>query len=103
MLDWRLAVAIRPFSAFQAPPCFCRTGAGGRSRHTLYFLIRYPELLRSHYSEADVAMLVGWHQAEPVSAYERHRNSAIVERQGNRNPVIDHPEWTPKIAFDTGL
>jgi endonuclease G, mitochondrial len=45
-------------------------------------------------------MLLEWHQAEPVSEYERHRNAAIFERQGNRNPVIDHPEWAPKIAFD---
>ena len=27
------------------------------------------------------------------SEYERHRNYAIAELQGNRNPLIDHPEW----------
>lgn len=75
-------------------------GKGPAARATLYFLIRYPELLRTHYSESAVAMLVEWHQAEPVGEYERHRNVAIFERQGNRNPVIDHPEWAHKIAFD---
>jgi endonuclease I len=39
------------------------------------------------------------HDAEPVSEYERHRNAAIFERQGNRNPLIDHPEWAARIDF----
>jgi endonuclease G, mitochondrial len=34
-----------------------------------------------------------------VSDYERHRNAAIFERQGNRNPLIDHPEWAQHLAF----
>ena len=78
-------------------------GKGPAARATLYFLIRYPELLHSHYPEVGVAMLVDWHQAEPVSEYERHRNAAIFERQGNRNPVIDHPEWAAKVALDQRL
>jgi endonuclease G, mitochondrial len=48
-------------------------------------------------------MLVGWHDAEPVSEYERHRNAAIFERQGNRNPLIDHPDWASRIAFAEGV
>ena len=27
-----------------------------------------------------------------MNDYERHRNFAIAELQGNRNPLIDHPE-----------
>ena len=34
-----------------------------------------------------------WHEQEPVTLWEQHRNAAIFERQGNRNPFIDHPEW----------
>jgi endonuclease I len=34
-----------------------------------------------------------------VSDYERHRNFAIAELQGNRNPLIDHPDWAERIDF----
>lgn len=34
-----------------------------------------------------------------MSEYERHRNAAIAEIQGNRNPLIDHPEWAREIDF----
>ena len=37
------------------------------------------------------------------SLYERHRNQAIFERQGNRNPFIDHPEWAAEVDFREGL
>ena len=30
-------------------------------------------------------------QREPVTEWERHRNAAVFERQGNRNPSIDRP------------
>jgi endonuclease G len=36
-------------------------------------------------------VLLAWHEQEPVSEWERHRNAAIFARQGNRNPFIDHP------------
>ena len=48
-------------------------------------------------------MLLKWHESAPVSDYERHRNAAIFEKQGNRNPLIDHPEWAPRIGFSAGL
>jgi endonuclease G len=37
--------------------------------------------------------LLDWHDREPVSEWERHRNTAIYARQGNRTPFTDHPEW----------
>ena len=47
-------------------------------------------------------MLKAWaRQAEP-SLYERHRNEAIFEVQGNRNPLIDFPEWIDRIDFNRG-
>ncbi len=78
---------------------------GPVARATFYFLIRYPRLLATEnvYSEASVTMLLEWHAAEPVSVYERHRNAAIFERQGNRNPVIDYPDWASRIGFREGL
>ncbi|MEU5168064.1 endonuclease [Streptomyces mutomycini] len=37
--------------------------------------------------------------SEPVSEYELHRNAAIAEIQGNRNPLIDHPDRVGEIDF----
>jgi endonuclease G len=73
------------------------SGKGPVARATLYFLIRYPT--PALYPEDAVAMLLQWDEAEPVTEYERHRNAAVFERQGNRNPLVDHPDWAPHIAF----
>jgi endonuclease G len=71
------------------------------ARATLYFLLRYPGL--TSYSEDSLGLLLEWHETAPVSEYERHRNATIFEKQGNRNPLIDHPEWARRIAFSAGL
>ena len=71
------------------------------ARATLYFLLRYPGL--GMYSEESLAMLLKWHESAEVSEYERHRNATIFDKQGNRNPLIDHPEWAPRIGFSAGL
>lgn len=47
-----------------------------------------------------LSTLLAWHEADPPDAWEARRNERIWERQGNRNPFIDHPEfaymlWTP--------
>jgi endonuclease I len=76
-------------------------GKGPAARATLYFMLRYARL--GKYSEETLDLLLGWHEAEPPSEYERHRNAAISERQGNRNPLIDHPEWAAEIGFAEGL
>jgi endonuclease I len=38
-----------------------------------------------------------------VGDYERHRNAAVFARQGNRNPLVDHPEWASDTDFTRGL
>ena len=76
-------------------------GKGPAARATLYFTLRYPKL--GKYSEETLALLLEWHQNNEVGEYERHRNAAIFERQGNRNPLIDHPEWATEIEFADGL
>jgi endonuclease I len=48
-------------------------------------------------------MLVKWHSNDEVSLYEKHRNRAIWEKQGNRNPLIDFPQYVSKIDFALGL
>ncbi|MBJ8193923.1 endonuclease, partial [Bacillus cereus] len=35
----------------------------------------------------------------PVTLHEKHRNWAIYELQGNRNPLIDFPESVAQINF----
>jgi endonuclease G len=50
-----------------------------------------------------VSTLLDWHRAEPVEEYEHHRNAAVAELQGNRNPLIDHPEWAERIDFDASF
>lgn len=44
-----------------------------------------------------LAMLLNWHQNDPVSQKEIDRNNAVYNHQGNRNPFVDHPEWVSCI------
>ncbi|GGR19172.1 endonuclease [Streptomyces aurantiogriseus] len=77
-------------------------GKGAVARATLYFLLRYPGLVGDSPGEFPrnrLPSLLTWHESEPVSEYELHRNAAIAEIQGNRNPLIDHPEWARDIDF----
>lgn len=80
-------------------------GKGAVARATLYFLLRYPGQVGDvarEFPEDRLPVLLRWHENEPVSEYELHRNAAIAEVQGNRNPLIDHPEWARDIDF-TGV
>lgn len=70
-------------------------GKGMVARATFYYLLRYP----APSVALNIELLLEWHDAEPPTEYERHRNAAIHERQGNRNPLIDHPDWASRIAF----
>jgi len=77
-------------------------GKGPVARATLYFLLRYPGLVGDpgHELTPDrLPILLEWHEADPVSDYERHRNFVIHQLQGNRNPMIDNPDWARRIDF----
>jgi endonuclease I/V8-like Glu-specific endopeptidase len=81
-------------------------GKGPVARATLYFLLRYPGEInarREEFEQERLQTLLDWHEHHPVDEYEKHRNMAIFEKQGNRNPLIDHPEWAEKIDFALGL
>jgi endonuclease G, mitochondrial len=81
-------------------------GKGPVARAVLYFLLRYPGEINKtekEYKADRIPTLLDWHQADPVDEYELHRNAAIFEKQGNRNPLIDHPEWAEQIDFRAGL
>lgn len=77
-------------------------GKGPVTRATLYFLLRYPQVI-DRYKPEDLEMLLAWHERYPVSEYELHRNQCIYRVQGNRNPLIDNPGLARKIAFKLGL
>lgn len=83
-----------------------RSGKGAVARATMYFLLRYPGLIGDESRELQaerLPILLAWHQAQPVEEWERHRNAAIFEIQGNRNPLIDNPQWASKIPFQTAF
>ena len=44
-----------------------------------------------------LSTLLRWHVQDPPDSWERRRNNRIQERQGNRNPFIDHPEFVNLI------
>lgn len=78
------------------------TGKGATARATLYFLLRYPKEINKtakEYTVDRLQTLLRWHRNNPVDRYEKHRNAAIHEKQGNRNPWIDFPEWVDRIDF----
>ncbi len=73
---------------------------GPAARAVLYFLLRYPGLVEADEMPPERhEVLVAWHEEEPVTEWERHRNAAIAERQGNRNPFIDHPELARRLVL----
>lgn len=81
-------------------------GEGAVARATLYFLLRYPSDINkteNEYPAERIATLLAWHTEFPPTEYEKHRNAAIFEKQGNRNPLIDFPEWAEQINFSLGL
>lgn len=41
--------------------------------------------------------LVQWHRQDPVSADEIRRHARIVEKQKNRNPFVDNPDWVEQV------
>ncbi|MBW2961450.1 endonuclease [Mesonia aestuariivivens] len=44
-----------------------------------------------------LAMLIDWHNADPVSQKEIDRNNAAYIFQGNRNPFVDNPQYAAQI------
>ncbi len=99
---------------------------GDIARSLLYFAVRYEGKLGTFnfnnnanpasdtnpldgteeraYDPAYMAMLLQWHQQDPVSQREIDRNNAVYGLQKNRNPFIDNPAWANAIwgqATDT--
>jgi endonuclease G, mitochondrial len=91
--------AVSPACGKTAPGKFePRHGKGPVARSTLYFLLRYPHEIGDRAGElqgAQLDIIKRWAKEHPVTTYERHRNRAISEIQGNRNPLIDLADLFP--------
>jgi endonuclease I len=79
---------------------------GDFSRTYFYMLTRYMNeadnwtsdmLYGNDLSTWAKEMLLEWHSQDPVSQKETERNNAVYQVQANRNPFIDHPEYTGLI------
>ena len=92
---------------------------GDIARSLLYYVVRYEGKLSSFnffngtspandtspldgseekaYEEWFLAMLLQWHNSDPVSTREIERNNRVYTIQKNRNPFVDHPEWVNSI------
>ena len=57
----------------------------------------YQDNLYKAFSDWSMQMLLEWHRADPVSQKEINRNEGVYEKQGNRNPFVDHPELAEYI------
>ncbi|MBR6021296.1 MAG: endonuclease, partial [Kiritimatiellae bacterium] len=76
---------------------------GDLARAAMYMAVRYGEgetgleLVDEEWTGGRqlgrLSTLLEWNEIDPVDEAERRRNELICERQGNRNPFVDHPEW----------
>jgi endonuclease I len=93
---------------------------GDIARMVLYMAVRYEGTDTSYNLEMQdvtpttgafygkLSTLLQWHVQDPPDSWERRRNNRIQERQGNRNPFIDHPEfvnaiWAPTTVSATNI
>ncbi len=82
-------------------------GKGPMARAVLYFMVRYPWVLKGAgelgYDHAELEILRRWSREDPPGLYEKHRNAETQAQQGNRNPFVDHPEWVDRVDFSLAL
>ncbi|WP_082341085.1 endonuclease [Sporosarcina globispora] len=79
-------------------------GKGEVARAVLYFLLRYPGKIKGERkNQIDIDLLIKWHKEYPITLHEKHRNHAIFDLQGNRNPLIDFPECVDLLNFSLGI
>ena len=61
---------------------------GDVARMIFYLNIRYNEIIND---VGTLELFIKWNIEDPVSDFERQRNSVIERAQGDRNPFIDNP------------
>jgi len=73
-------------------------------RSTLYVLVCYSEALNSEVFPMEFLDWIIYNaKNEPISIFEKHRNSELFKLQKNRNPFIDFPEWIDLVDFKKGF
>lgn len=83
---------------------------GDIARMHFYFAVRYEDDITTFnsydmfdgsenqvFSTTFFNILYQWHINDPVSTREQDRNNAIFNRQNNRNPFIDNPNYVQSI------
>lgn len=82
---------------------------GDVARMMMYMAVRYEatdtsfdlelvdELNTSGPNYGKLSTLLAWHLQDPPDDREMQRNERIFERQGNRNPFIDRPEYAAML------
>ena len=69
---------------------------GATARAMIYFAIRYQDY--SNFIDGQESILREWHKNYPPLEWDSTRNANIFTYQKNRNPFIDHPEFTERIG-----
>lgn len=78
---------------------------GDIARMIMYMYLRYPTQCsalavgtgNATYSNEIPNIFLEWNEEDPVSQYEKNRNTVLQQMQGNRNPFIDNPRLATRI------
>jgi deoxyribonuclease I len=67
---------------------------GDIARAQFYFSVRYKRSIPPNVE----LVLREWDHEDPIDAEEQMRNDSIERQQNNRNPFVDRPDFTDRIA-----
>ncbi|MEO0473424.1 MAG: endonuclease, partial [Bacteroidota bacterium] len=70
---------------------------GATARGMLYFLLRYQNF-QNYVSAAEEAVLRQWNADFVPTAIDLRRNDDVESFQGNRNPLVDYPQFADRIS-----
>ena len=70
---------------------------GDVARILFYMSVHYDLDIEGTKVASSIAMLLEWHELDPVDDREIARNNVVQDKQGNRNPFIDYPEFAERI------
>jgi hypothetical protein len=77
-------------SSFEPP----NRSKGKVARAMMYIALVYGLSIAS----SEEQTLRSWHTQFPVDSSEIERSARVTEIQGNKNPFVDHPEWSDLIS-----
>ena len=69
------------------------------ARSTMYAAVMYGYSPEGNFES--LATMLKWNKDYPVSSFDKSRNEKVYEKQKNRNPFVDHPEYACKIWGST--